>query len=296
LIKFFPPAAIVFMTTEASRHLVIQPKSAWRLIDWKELVRYRDLFWFLSMRDVSVRYKQTFIGFGWAIIRPVVTMVLFTVIFGKFAQMPSDGVPYPLFYLCALIPWTYFSTAFTVSAQSLVQNTNIIKKVYFPRIIIPLTPVLGGLIDFGVAFAILAGMIPFYGVHPHIGILALPLLLALMMLSASGIGLWLSALSVQYRDVNHATPFLGQLLMYAAPIVWPVSMIVQRFPEHGQLARLLYGLYPMAGVIEGFRAALLGTGPLPWDLIGVGSVSSLLLCLSGLICFRRLERTFADVA
>lgn len=284
------------MSRNPTQHLIIVPKSGWRFVDWKELVRYRDLFWFLSMRDVSVRYKQTVMGFGWAIIRPVASMVIFSVVFGRLARMPSDGVPYPLFSLCAMIPWTYFSTAFSTSSQSLVANANMLKKVYFPRIIIPMTPILGGLIDFGVALVILGVMMFFYGSVPTAGIVVLPLLIVLMMISAAGIGLWLSAMAVQYRDVGQAMPFVAQILMYAAPVVWPVSLIVQQFPEHGQLARLLYGIYPMAGVIEGFRSALLGTGPMPWDLITVGGVVSVLLFVSGLVYFRRLERTFADVA
>jgi len=284
------------VTEKSNLHLVIQPKSDWKLFDWSELVRYRDLFWYLSIRDVSVRYKQTVMGFGWAIIRPVASMLIFSTVFGRLAQIPSDGVPYPLFSLCAMIPWTYFSTAFSNSALSLVANANMIKKVYFPRIIVPMTPVLGGLIDFAVALGILAIMMPFYGVYPNAGVLVLPLLIALMMLSAAGIGLWLSALAVQYRDVNQAMPFVGQVLMYAAPVVWPVSLIVQKFPVHGLLARRLYGLYPMAGVIEGFRSGLLGSGPMPWDLIITGGVVSVLLFIGGLIYFRRLEKTFSDVA
>lgn len=284
------------MSHTPTQHLVIEPKSGWRFVDWKELVRYRDLFWFLSMRDVAVRYKQTVMGFGWAIIRPVASMVIFSVVFGRLAEMPSDGVPYPLFSLCAMIPWTYFSTAFSTSSQSLVANANMLKKVYFPRIIIPMTPILGGLIDFGIALVILAAMMFFYGVVPGAGILMLPLLIILMMVAAAGIGLWLSAMAVQYRDVSQAMPFVAQILMYAAPVVWPVSLIAKHFPEHGEIIRLLYGIYPMAGVIEGFRAALLGTGAMPWDLIAIGGVVSVLLFVSGLVYFRRLERTFADVA
>ncbi|HET7537864.1 MAG TPA: ABC transporter permease [Candidatus Didemnitutus sp.] len=277
-------------------HLVIQPKSGWRFVDWRELVRYRDLFWFLSMRDVTVRYKQTVMGFGWAIIRPVASMVIFSVVFGRLARMPSDGIPYPLFCLSAMIPWTYFSTAFTSSSQSLVSNAGMLKKVYFPRVIIPLTPVLGGLIDFGVALIILALLMPLYGIYPGAGVVVLPLLIAIMMIAAAGLGLWLSALAVQYRDVSQAMPFVGQILMYAAPVVWPVTLIVQQFPNHGESLRLVYGLYPMAGVIEGFRAALLNRGPLPWDLIGIGAVVSIALLISGVFYFRRLERIFADVA
>lgn len=284
------------MSSPRPPHLVIQPKSGWRFVDWQELARYRDLFWFLSMRDVSVRYKQTVMGLGWAVIRPIASMVIFSVVFGRLARVPSDGIPYPLFCLCAMIPWTYFSTAFTTSSQSLVANANMIKKVYFPRVIVPMTPVLGGLIDFGVAMAILAVMMPIYGVYPGTGIVVLPLLILIMMTAAAGIGLWLSAMAVQYRDVSQAMPFVGQILMYAAPVVWPVTLITHQFPEHAASLRLLYGLYPMAGVIEGFRAALLNSGPMPWDLIAIGGAVSVALLVSGVFYFRRLERTFADVA
>jgi lipopolysaccharide transport system permease protein len=274
-------------------HIVIQPSSGWQLINWKELVAYRDLFWLLALRDVTVRYKQTVLGFGWAIIRPVFSMIVFSVIFGRLAEVPSDGVPYPLFSFAALLPWTYFSTAVNSSTSSLIAQKGVFTKVYFPRLIIPTVPLLTNLVDFGIAFGVLAIMMVGYGVMPTAGVLALPLLILLAMMAAAGIGFWLSALAVQYRDVAQAMSFAMQLLMYAAPVVFPVSLITTTY---GETARLLYGLYPIVGVIEGFRSALLGTVPMPWDLIGMGFLSATLVLVSGAFYFRRTERIFADVA
>lgn len=275
---------------------IIEARTGWQFIDWKELRQYRDLFYFLVLRDLKVLYKQTVLGFAWAIIRPVFSMLIFTIVFGGLASVPSDGMPYPLFSYTALLPWTYFATTMTNSTSSLITNANMLTKVYFPRIIIPLTPVLAGLVDFAIASAILAVLMAGYGVAPPLNVIYLPLLLGMMVLTAAGIGLWFSALTIQYRDVKHAMQFMTQLLMYAAPVVWPASLLTEKFPEWGGVIRYVYGLYPMAGVIEGFRASLLGTTPMPWDLIGVGAASALLIALSGALYFRRTERVFADVA
>jgi lipopolysaccharide transport system permease protein len=275
---------------------VIQPTRGWRPINWREILAYKDLLFFLVRRDVKARHAQTIIGFGWAIIRPFFTMVVFTIVFGELASVPSDGVPYPLFSFTALVPWTYFSTAITQTTGSLVWNASLLTKVYFPRLIIPLTPVLAGLVDFFIALGVLGGMMVLYGIVPDERILIVPLLVLLMILCSIGIGTWLSALSIQYRDIQLSIPFMGQLLMYAAPVVWPVSLITERFPDSAATIRLLYGLYPMAGVIEGFRSALLGTVPMAWDLIAAGFVSSVVLAVSGSLYFRRMERVFADVA
>lgn len=277
-----------------SRHrTIIEAKRGWQLIDWQELRQYRDLFYFLVLRDIKVLYKQTILGFAWAIIRPVFSMIVFSVVFGRLAHIPSDGVPYPIFSYAALVPWTYFSSAMTDSTNSLVSSARMLTKIYFPRLIIPLTPVLAKLVDFAIAFVILGLLMAWYGIAPTLNVLALPLLVLLMIITAAGVGMWLSALAVQYRDVRFAMQFVTQLLMYAAPVVWPVSLIEEKF---GPATRLAYGSYPMAGVIEGFRAALLGTVPMPWDLIAIGTVSALLLALSGAFYFRRTERVFADVA
>ena len=284
------------MASKSPHQTVIAPKKGWQLIDWRELREYRDLFYFLVWRDVKVLYKQTVLGFSWAIIRPVFSMIVFSVVFGQLANVPSDDVPYPIFAYTALLPWTYFATSLTKSSNSLVTNANMLTKVYFPRLVIPMTPVLAGLVDFAVAFPVLIGLMLWYGIAPTVYVVLLPLLVLLMVLTAAGVGMWFSALAVQYRDVNHAITFVVQLLMYAAPVVWSVSLITEAFPQGGAVIRLIYGLYPMAGVIEGFRAALLGTTAMPWDLIGMGTLSALLLALSGAFYFRRKERVFADVA
>lgn len=268
---------------------VLKPRKGLEALNLGELAWYRDLFYFLVLRDVKVLYKQTVLGFGWAIIRPVFAMIVFSVIFGRLAKIPSDGVPYPLFSYVALVPWTFFQTAMTASSTSLITGARLVTRVYFPRLLLPLVPVVAGLVDFAIAFVLVGVLMAYYGVGPSWGSLALPVLVLEMALFASAIGIWLSALAAQYRDVKFGMPFLAQLLMYAAPVVWPVSLIPEQF-------RLVYGLYPMAGVIEGFRSGLLGTNPLPWDLIGVGGVSSLLMLLSGILVFRKTERLIADVA
>lgn len=268
---------------------VIERRRGWRVIDLRELAAYRDLLFFLVVRDVKVLYKQTVLGFGWAILRPFFSMVVFTVVFGRLAKVPSDGLPYPLFAFAALVPWTYFQTAVTSSTGSLVANAQMISKVYFPRIVIPLAPVLAGLVDFAIALLFLGLMMGFYGVAPPASVLALPLLVLIMVSTAAGVGLWLSVLAVQYRDVKFAIQFVVQILMYAAPVVWPASLIPHNL-------RIFYGLYPMAGVIEGMRAALLGHSPIPWDLVGVGAAVAAVLVVSGVVYFRFAERVLADVA
>jgi lipopolysaccharide transport system permease protein len=268
---------------------IIEPKTGWQLIDWRELREYRDLFYFLVWRDIKVLYKQTVLGFAWAVIRPVFSMIVFSIVFGRLAQVPSDGVPYPIFSYAALVPWTYFSTSMTASTNSLITNARMLTKIYFPRLVIPMTPVLAKLVDFAIAFVLLLAMMAWFQIAPTWHILFLPLLIGLMILTAAGIGMWLSALAIQYRDIRHASQFIAQLLMYAAPVVWPASLV----PEP---LRPIYGLYPMAGVIEGFRSALLATNPMPWDLIIPGTVSAIVIALTGALYFRRLERVFADVA
>ncbi len=276
-----------------SEPIIIEPVSGWQVINWRELRDYRDLFRFLIDRDIKVLYKQTVLGFGWAILRPLLSMIIFTVIFGNLAQVDSDGVPYAIFSYVALVPWLYFSTALSSSALSLVNNTDMLTKIYFPRLVFPMTPVVSKLVDFAISFVIVFVLMAWFRIAPTASVIYLPLLIALMMLTAAGLGLWFAAMSVQYRDVKHAMPFLTQILMYAAPVVWSGSLIAERF---GQTGRYLFGLYPMVGVIEGFRAALLGTVPMPWDMIGVGTVSALVLFVTGLFYFRRMESTFADVA
>jgi len=268
---------------------VVRPQKGWKLIDLKELREYKDLFYFLVWRDIKVRYAQSVLGVGWAVIQPVFTMIVFTIVFGKLAKISSDGVPYAIFSFTALVPWTYFSTALTGASGSLIAGSGMLTKVYFPRIIIPMTPVLGKLVDFGIALLLLFGMMVWFKTMPTIWAMTLPLLIVLMMLTAAGLGMWLTALSIQYRDIKYGMSFAVRLLMYAAPVVYPASLIPDKY-------RLLYGLNPMAGVIEGFRSALLGTRPMPWDLIIVGSITAIVIAISGAFYFRRMERIFADVA
>jgi len=268
---------------------IIEPRRGLRKVDVAELFRYRDLLRFLVLRDIKVLYKQTVLGLGWAVLRPVLSMIVFSIVFGRLAKVPSDGIPYPLFSFAALVPWTYFQTAMVAASTSLIGGSRLISKIYFPRMLLPLTPVLAGLVDFAIAGAVLALLMLFYGAGPTTSIIVLPLLVVVMVLSAAGVGLWLAALAVQYRDVKFALPFVAQLMMYAAPVVWPASLIPHKY-------RLLYGLYPMAGVIEGFRSALFGRTAMPWDLIGMGTIAAVLLVTSGALVFRRTERFVADVA
>ena len=277
------------MSSQAPPTIIREPRRGWRAVDVRELLAYRDLFRFLVARDIKVVYKQTVLGFGWAILRPVFSMIVFSVVFGRLAKVPSDGVPYPLFSYAALVPWTYFQTSMTQSTGSLIQGARIVTKVYFPRIFIPLAPVVAGLVDFVIALSIVGILMAWYGTIPTVNALFLPLLIVIMVLTSASAGLWLSILAAQYRDVRFAVQFLVQLLMYAAPVVWPASLIPAKY-------RILYGLYPMAGVIEGFRSALLATNPMPWDLIIPGTLSALAMFITGLFYFRRTERILADVA
>ena len=266
----------------------LRPAAGWLSIDFKELWRYRELIFFLTWRDIKVRYKQAILGIAWAILQPLLTMLIFTVIFGVLLKTPSQGLPYPLFALSALLPWQLFASALQRSSISLVGNANLITKIYFPRLAIPLASVFAALVDFGVSFIVLLGVMAFYQYWPGWNILWLPLIVLLALLTALAVGLWLSALNVQYRDVQHMVPFIIQVWMYASPIVYPIETI----PEG--IWRWLYGLNPMVGVIQGFRWALLDTAPPDFTmLISTGVV--LMLLISGLYYFRRMEKTFADI-
>lgn len=265
----------------------IEPSRGWVGLKLHELWEYRELLYFLIWRDVKVRYKQTVLGAAWAIIQPLFTMVVFSVFFGRLAGIPSDGIPYPLFSFTALVPWTFFANGLTQSSNSLVGSSHLITKVYFPRLIIPLSSVTSGVIDFGIAFVVLVGLALYYGVHPGIQLLALPLLVLLALVTALGVGLWLSALNVEYRDVRYVVPFLTQFWMYATPIAYPSSLLHEPW-------RTVYGLNPMVGVVEGFRWALLGTNP-PGPMIYISAVTSIIILIGGAFYFRRMERTFADI-
>ncbi len=269
-------------------HTRIQPRKGWQGINWKEITEYRDLFYFLVWRDIKVRYAQSVLGIGWAVIQPVFSMIIFTIIFGNLAKVSSEGVPYALFSFCALVPWTYFANALTESGSSLIGGAHLLTKVYFPRLILPLTSVLAKLLDFVIALVLLFCLMAYFRQPPTWNILALPLLVLLMAVTASGLGMWLTALSIQYRDVRYGLSFGVQLLMYAAPVVYPASLIPENF-------RLVYSINPMVGVIEGFRASLLGTAPMPWDMICIGSITAVILIVTGALYFRRMEAIFADV-
>jgi lipopolysaccharide transport system permease protein len=266
----------------------IQPLHGWASLNLHELWEYRELLYFLSWRDVKVRYKQTALGAAWAIIQPFFTMVVFSLFFGQLAKIPSDGVPYPIFSYAALVPWTFFANALNQSSNSLVGSAHLITKVYFPRLVVPLSSVLSGLVDFVLAFVVLLGMMLYYGMVPTINILALPLLLLLALITSLGVGLWLSALNVEFRDVRYVVPFLVQFWLFSTPIAYPSSLLQEPW-------RTLYAVNPMVGVVEGFRWALLGIDTAPGPVIAVSALMALLLLVGGAFYFRRMEKTFADI-
>lgn len=268
--------------------IIIRPSKGWVALNLRDLWEYRELLYFLVWRDIKVRYKQTVLGAAWAILQPILTMVVFSIFFGRLAGVPSDGLPYPIFTFAALLPWQLFAFALTGAGNSLVSNQQLITKVYFPRLVIPMAAVLAGLVDFGIAFLVLLMMMFYYGIFPTLAVFTLPLFILLAIASALAVGMWLSALNVQYRDVRYIIPFLTQFWMFATPIAYSSSLVPEPW-------RMWYGLNPMAGVVEGFRWALLGQrGGLDSIVIVSGVVVGLLLC-GGLVYFRRMEKTFADV-
>lgn len=278
----------------AGETMVIEPSGRWPRIGLRELWSYRGLFFFLVWRDIKVRYAQTVLGALWAVLQPVLTMVVFTFVFGNLASMPSDGIPYPLFSLAALVPWTYFSKALAGASNSLLASRNLITKVYFPRLVIPAAPVLAGLVDFVISFGILLLMMLGFGVLPSpLALLVLPLLIVAMMTTAAGVGCWLSALNIQYRDVKYVVPFLVQVWMYISPVIFPLSLVLEKV--EGPLLTL-YLMNPMVGVIEGFRSVLLGASAVHWQAIGLSLGAGVVLFVTGVYYFRRTERVFADVA
>jgi len=266
---------------------LIKPSSGRPSLDLGEVWAYRELLGMLAWKDVSVRYKQSVAGIGWAVFQPLMTMVIFTIIFGKFAKLPSDGLPYPVFAYCALLPWNYFSQSLTGSSDSIVGSSYLITKVYFPRLVLPLGKVTSGLIDFGVAFVILLGMMAWYGIAPTFGILLLPVFMLVAMLTALGVGLWFTALNVKYRDVRFIVPYIAQFWLFASPVAYSTSLVPEKW-------RWLYGLNPMAGVIEGFRWALLGKAAPDFGMILASSGAVCLVLVTGLYYFRKMEETFAD--
>jgi lipopolysaccharide transport system permease protein len=272
----------------SARLTIIKPSSGWSALNLRDLWLYRELILFMTWRDLKVRYKQTLLGASWAILQPFLTMVVFSIFFGNLANVPSDGKPYPIFTFTALIPWTIFSKALQDASRSLVANSHMITKIYFPRMILPLASVLAGVVDFLIAFVVLIGMLIFYGIVPTSNIWTLPLFLLLALITAVGVGFWLSALNVLYRDINYVLPFLTQFWMFLTPIAYPSSMVPLRF-------QALYALNPMTGVVEGFRWALLGTGQAPGIMTLVSTLVALTLLITGMFYFRRMERLFADM-
>ncbi|MFC1921615.1 ABC transporter permease, partial [Chloroflexota bacterium] len=271
---------------DAKPHLVIRSKKGWQLIDLRDIADYRDLFYFLVVRDIKVRYKQTVLGGLWAIIQPFFMMIVFTLFFGNLAKVPSDGIPYPIFNYSAMVAWTYFANSITGSGNSLITNTALISKVYFPRMIAPLAPVLAFLLDFVIAFVILIAMMLFYKIYPTALTFLLPPLVILMMFTASGMGMFLAALNAQYRDIRYAITFLVQFWMFASPVVYPVSIIPEQY-------HLLYAINPMAGIIEGFRSALLGTTAFPTGMVLISTAVSIIIFVAGAVYFRQTERYVA---
>jgi len=268
--------------------LVIRPSHGWVSLKLRDLWEYRELLYFLTWRDIKVRYKQTVIGAAWAIIQPFFTMVIFTLFFGRLAMIPSEGVPYPVFSYTALLPWTFFAQAMNQSANSVVVSAHLITKVYFPRLVIPLSSTLSPLVDFAIAFMVLIGMMFFYHIYPTSAVLWLPAFLMLALAASFGVGLWLSAMNVRYRDVGHTIPFLTQLWLFATPVIYPSSLLPGPW-------RIILGLNPMTGVVEGFRWSLLGIGDAPGGMIWASVGISLSLVATGMIYFNRMEKTFADV-
>src|SRR5712692_1804775 len=278
----------LFRAPEAPAVVRVLPVAGWLDLELREVWEYRELLYFFVWRDIKVRYKQTVIGAAWAVIQPFMTMVVFSLFFGRLARIPSQGLPYPVFYYCALLPWMYFAGALQNATNTVVEHQRVITKVYFPRLVLPLAAVLSGLVDFAISFVVFLGMMLYYGLVPTRSALLLPVLLLLAVLTALGVGLWLSALNAIYRDVRYVLPFLIQLWMFASPVAYPSELVPQKW-------RWLYGLNPMAGVIEGFRWALTGRGQPPGVLMLASGLMVGVVLLGGLVYFRNMEGTIADV-
>jgi lipopolysaccharide transport system permease protein len=268
---------------------LIRPSSGWKFINIKEIILYKDLLYFLVIRGIKAKYAQSVLGIGWAVIQPLVSTLIFTIVFGNLARINSEGVPYFIFSLTALVPWTYFSNTLNESSNSLVSNSNLITKVYFPRLVLPLSAAFSKFLDFGITFLLLIVILLIYGFGFSWSIMFLPVLLLILLLTSLGLGMGLAAMAVQYRDVKHALSFVVQLLMYLAPVVYPTSNVPEKF-------RIWYALNPMVGVIEGFRSIFLHTQPMPWNFIINGAIVSVIFFMGGAFYFRRMERNFADVA
>jgi len=276
------------MDTERVPIITIRPSRGWVFPHIRDVWAYRELLYFLVWRDLKVRYKQTVLGILWAIIQPFFLMVIFSIFFGKLGKIPSEGIPYPIFAYTALLPWSYFAQSLNACSNSLVANSHLITKVYFPRLIIPISSVLSGVVDFAISFSILLGLMFYYQIFPNLMVLLLPLLILMAMATALGAGLWLSALNVQYRDIRYVISFLIQFWFFATPVVYPTSLVPGMW-------RFFYGLNPMVGVVEGFRGALLGKGQLDWSMFMVSIMVVVFLVITGTFYFRRMEKGFADI-
>jgi lipopolysaccharide transport system permease protein len=283
-----PLLAVSHSRSAPAPTLRIAPSKGWVPLKLSELWEYRELLYFLVWRDIKVRYKQTALGASWAIIQPFLTMLVFSIFFGHLAGVPSDGIPYPIFSFAALVPWTFFANGLAQSSNSLVGNGTLISKVYFPRLIIPLASVFSGIVDFAIAFGVMLVMMLYYGLIPSLNVIWLPLFLLLALITSLGVGLWLSALNVEYRDVRYVVPFITQFWMLATPIGYPSSLLHEPW-------RTIYGLNPMVGVVEGFRWALLKTNTAPGPLIAVSAAAAVVILITGAFYFRRMEKTFADI-
>ena len=281
--------------SQLENHIRIEPARGWISLRLGELWEYRELLYFLTWRDVKVRYKQTVLGAAWAILQPFLTMVVFTIFFGRMAKVGSDGLPYPIFSYVGLLPWTFFAQGMGQSSNSLVGSSNLLKKIYFPRLVIPISSVLAPAVDFVIAFTVLIGMMVWYGIWPNPTVVFLPVPIALAFTTALGVGMWLSTLNVQFRDIRYVIPFFIQIWLFCSPVIYPSSKVMPLFERFG-IPGWLYGLNPMAGVVEGFRWCLLGTETNPVPLILMSSIVSIFLLVSGGFYFRRMEKTFADVA
>ena len=269
-------------------HVHIEPSKGWVSLRLRELWNYRELFYFFVWRDIKIRYKQTVLGASWAVIQPLMTMVIFSLFFGRLANVPSDGIPYPIFSYAGLVPWTFFANGLLQSSNSLVNNANMLKKIYFPRLILPISSVFGGIIDFALAFIVLLMMMGYFRIYPTVYIVWLPFFVLLAFVTSLGVGFWFSAMNAQFRDIRYIVPFLVQAWLFITPIAYPSSLLPEPW-------KTLYGLNPMAGVVEGFRWALLGTDTAPGSITIVSSIMAILIVVSGVFYFRRMEKTFADV-
>jgi lipopolysaccharide transport system permease protein len=281
-------SAAPLATVDSELIVHIKPRGRWASLKLGELWRYRELLYFFIWRDLKVRYKQTILGASWAILQPFLTMVVFSIFFGRLAQVPSDDLPYPVFAYSALVPWTFFANGLTQASNSIVSNAGMVKKIYFPRLTLPIATVMAGLVDFALALAVLIGMMFFYQLVPTVNIVWLPLLLLLALITSLGVSLWFAAFNVRFRDVRHVVPFLVQFWLFTTPIAYPSSLVPEQW-------RLIYSLNPMVGVVEGFRWALLDTDTSPGPIIIVSSLVAVCLLVGGIIYFRRMESSFADI-